>query len=79
MAAFTIAPIGTCRIHTPLRDGVGRYPLKLQLGRNYGFVHTSAEALQQARFMYGERDIPADVQRADFPAFERRAGPPGNA
>jgi tetratricopeptide (TPR) repeat protein len=66
MAAFTIAPIGTCRIHTPLRDAVGRYPLKLQLGRNYGFVHTSAEALQQARFMYSEREIPADVQRLIF-------------
>jgi tetratricopeptide (TPR) repeat protein len=66
MTAFTIAPIGTCRIHTPLRDAVGRYPLKLQLGRNYGFVHTSAEALQQARFMYGEREIPADVQRLIF-------------
>lgn len=66
MAAFTIAPIGTCRIHTPLRDAVGRYPLKLQLGRNYGFVHTSAEALQQARFMYGECEIPADVQRLIF-------------
>ncbi|WP_427183896.1 hypothetical protein ACL598_20260 [Bordetella bronchialis] len=66
MATFTIAPIGTCRIHTPLRDAVGRYPLKLQLGRNYGFVHTSTEALQQARFMYGQRDIPADVQRLVF-------------
>ncbi|WMD18977.1 hypothetical protein RAS12_20435 [Achromobacter seleniivolatilans] len=66
MTAFTIAPIGTCRIHTPLRDAVGRYPIKLQLGRNYGFVHTSAEALQQARFMYGQGDIPADVQRLIF-------------
>ncbi|ARP85679.1 tetratricopeptide repeat protein [Bordetella genomosp. 9] len=66
MAAFTIAPIGTCRIHTPLRDAVGRYPIKLQLGRNYGFVHTSAEALQQARFMYGQCEIPADVQRLIF-------------
>ena len=66
MAAFTIAPIGTCRIHTPLRDAVGRYPIKLQLGRNYGFVHTSAEALQQARFMFGQADIPADVQRLIF-------------
>ncbi|CAP40565.1 hypothetical protein [Bordetella petrii] len=66
MAAFTVAPIGTCRIHTPLRDAVGRYPIKLQLGRNYGFVHTSAEALQQARFMFGEREIPADVQRLIF-------------
>ncbi|OZI62042.1 hypothetical protein [Bordetella genomosp. 11] len=66
MATFTIAPIGTCRIHTPLRDAVGRFPLKLQLGRNYGFVHTSAEALQQARFMYGQAEIPADVQRLIF-------------
>lgn len=66
MTAFTIAPIGTCRIHTPLRDVVGRYPIKLQLGRNYGFVHTAAEALQQARFMFGQTDIPADVQRLIF-------------
>ncbi|MFC4275356.1 tetratricopeptide repeat protein [Achromobacter aloeverae] len=66
MAAFTTAPIGTCRIHTPLRDGVGRYPIKLELGRNYGFVHTSTEALQQARFMYGEQDIPVDIQRLVF-------------
>lgn len=66
MTAFTIAPIGTCRIHTPLRDAVGRYPIKQQLGRNYGFVHTSAEALQQARFMFGQADIPADVQRLIF-------------
>ncbi|MBB1597793.1 hypothetical protein [Achromobacter sp. UMC46] len=66
MTAFTTAPIGTCRIHTPLRDAVGRYPIKLQLGRNYGFVHTSAEALQQARFMFGQAEIPADVQRLIF-------------
>ncbi|MGH8817904.1 MAG: hypothetical protein ACREX5_15010, partial [Achromobacter pestifer] len=30
------------------------------------FVHTSAEALQQARFMFGECEIPADVQRLIF-------------
>ncbi|MFG0227340.1 hypothetical protein [Achromobacter sp. 413638] len=66
MTAFTIAPIGTCRIHTPLRDAVGRYPIKLQLGRNYGFVHTSTEALQQARYMFGQGEIPADVQRLIF-------------
>ncbi|MEB2401286.1 MAG: hypothetical protein OZ927_17250 [Alcaligenaceae bacterium] len=66
MTVFTIGPIGTCRIHTPLRDALGRYPIKLQLGRNYGFVHTAAEALQQARFMFGQADIPADVQRLIF-------------
>ncbi|WP_233238579.1 hypothetical protein [Bordetella sp. LUAb4] len=66
MVAFTTAPIGTCRIHTPLRGAVGRYPIKLQLGRNYGFVHTSTEALQQARFMFGKGDIPVAVQRLVF-------------
>jgi len=74
MAAFTIAPIGTCRIHTPLRDAVARYPIKLQLARNYGFVHTTAEALQQARFMFGKQDIPADVQPLIFrPSIGQRA------
>ncbi|WP_144636178.1 hypothetical protein [Bordetella genomosp. 13] len=75
MADFTIAPIGTCRIHTPLRDAAARYPIKLQLGRNYGFVHTSSEALQQARFMLGQAEIPADVQRLIFrPSIAGRAG-----
>jgi len=66
MSAFTIAPVGTCRIHTPLRTGLGRYPIELQLGRNFGFVHTTSEALQQVRFMYGRCEIPADVQRVTF-------------
>ena len=66
MADFTIAPIGTCRIHTPLRNAVRRHPFKLQLGRNYGFVHTSAEALQQAQYMFEQCEIPADVQRVLF-------------
>jgi len=66
MADFTVTPIGTCRIHTPLRSTAARYPIKLQLGRNYGFVHTSTEALQQARFMYDQCDIPADIQRLIF-------------
>ena len=65
MTAFTIAPIGTCRIHTRCATPwvVTR---SLQLGRNYGFVHTSTEALQQARYMFGQGEIPADVQRLIF-------------
>ncbi|SAI65905.1 capsular polysaccharide biosynthesis protein [Bordetella ansorpii] len=66
MADFTIAPIGTCRIHNPLREAASRYPIKLEIGRNYGFVHTSSEALQQVRFMYDQCEIPADVQRLVF-------------
>jgi tetratricopeptide (TPR) repeat protein len=36
------------------------------LARNYGFVHTSADALQQLRFMLCDRPIPADVQILTF-------------
>jgi len=63
---FSVAPVGTCRIHTPLRRGAGRYPIRPVLTRNYGFVHTSSEALQQLRFMFGETDLPEDVRRLTF-------------
>ena len=61
MTNLRITPIGTCRIHTPLKRGSLRYPIDLELGRNYGFVHTAAEALQLIRFLHGEIDIPAEV------------------
>ncbi|WP_454690304.1 hypothetical protein [Achromobacter aloeverae] len=83
MTELTIAPIGTCRIHTPLRAGVGHYPFTLSLGRNYGFVHTSSEAVQQIEFMLGKRKIPADVQTLVFrpstpPAFSKKAHVPAD-
>lgn len=52
-----ITPIGTCRIHTPLSRAVARYPIELDLRRNYGFVHTSDEALQQLRYLQGEKQF----------------------
>lgn len=52
-----ITPIGTCRIHSPLKRAVLRYPVELDLSRNYGFVHTSSEALQQIRFLSGEKSF----------------------
>ncbi|MBC8642015.1 hypothetical protein IAG25_34915 [Caballeronia sp. EK] len=63
---LTVAPVGTCRIHGPLRKGVSRYPIKANTWRNYGFVHTSAEALQQVRFMFGSQSIPAMIQPLTF-------------
>jgi tetratricopeptide (TPR) repeat protein len=74
-APLAIAPIGTCRIHTPLRKGVARYPVKLQLARNYGFVHTSSEALQQLRYMRCDLAIPADVQTLTFRPGSRSDAP----
>ncbi|VXB02085.1 Tetratricopeptide repeat family protein 1 [Burkholderia sp. 8Y] len=61
-----VSPIGTCRIHTPLRKGTARYPIQAQSARNYGFVHTSAEALQQLRFMCGQQSIPAEIETLVF-------------
>lgn len=58
---FRITPIGTCRIHTPLSRAVQRYPIELDLRRNYGFVHTSDEALQQLRFLQGEKQFQPEV------------------
>lgn len=66
MALLNIAPLGTCRIFTPLRLGSRRYPMKLQSARNYGFVHTTAEVLQQLRFILGQADIPPAVRKLIF-------------
>ncbi len=61
MSKFRITPIGTCRIHTPLRRAVPRYPIEMDLRRNYGFVHSSQEALQLIRFLQGEQALPTEV------------------
>lgn len=54
---FSIAPIGTCRIHTPLRRGSARLPFEVALNRNYGFVHTSREVIQQLDVLHGARPL----------------------
>lgn len=63
MLNFTVAPIGTCRLHNTLRRGALRYGYGIQLTHNYGFTHTSSEALQQLRYMLGEIQFPDDVAR----------------
>lgn len=49
-----IAPIGTCRVFLPIRSLQQRNLARLIAARNYGYVHSPAEALQQARFMTGK-------------------------
>ena len=66
LSSFRITPIGTCRIHTPLNRAVGRYPIELDLRRNYGFVHTSDEALQLLKFMVGEKTFTPEVEPLVF-------------
>jgi tetratricopeptide (TPR) repeat protein len=58
---FRITPLGTCRIHTPLARAARRYPIELDLRRNYGFVHTSAEALQLVRFLQSDKAFRSEV------------------
>ncbi|SMX36490.1 hypothetical protein [Maliponia aquimaris] len=58
---YTVTPIGSCRITTPLKLGQASHGLRLNLGRSYGYCHSPAEAVQQARFLRGELDIPAEV------------------
>lgn len=57
MPGYSIAPVGTCRIHTPLRRGSARFPFEVALNRNYGFVHTSREVIQQLDVLHGEAPL----------------------
>jgi tetratricopeptide (TPR) repeat protein len=61
LSKLRITAVGTCRIHTPLRRAAGRYPIDVDHRRNYGFVHTSDEALQLVRFLQGEKQFRPEV------------------
>lgn len=55
MQKFSVTPIGTCRVHNPIKQAQTRYPIAVNTARVYGYTHTSAEALQQLRFMQGDK------------------------
>ncbi len=60
---FKLTTIGSCRIATPGRLFRNDYGFELNLKRNYGYCHTSSEALQQIRFMQDEIALPQDIWR----------------
>lgn len=60
---FTISTIGSCRIATPARLSRMRYGYAVNGDRNYGFCHTSAEAVQQLKFMQGKLSLPENLWR----------------
>lgn len=60
---FAITTIGSCRIATPARMFRGDYGYAVNKERNYGFCHTSMEAVQQLRFMQGDFEPPQDIWR----------------
>lgn len=57
-----ISPIGTCRVFLPIRNLQQRGVARLIAARNYGYVHSAPEVLQQARFMTSEvENIPENL------------------
>lgn len=58
---FTITPLGSCRIASPSRAGMETHGIAVIRPRSYGFTHSSAEAVQQARFMVEGKPIPPDL------------------
>lgn len=58
---FTITPIGSCRIATPLRHGQAAHGIRLNLTRCYGYCHSPAEAVQMARFFRDEIAIDPEI------------------
>ena len=53
-----ITPIGSCRIVTPLNLTAETFGFCVNRSRTYGFVHSSAEAVQMVRVMLGEIEPP---------------------
>ena len=57
MQKLRVTPIGTCRIHNPLRQASTKFPIALERAGIYGFTHTSGEALQMLRYLAGEKSF----------------------
>ena len=56
-----ITAIGSCRICTPFKAAPSSHAVINNTDRVYGYTHTSAEALQQVRFLQGEFTPPAEI------------------
>ena len=73
MNKLSVTPIGTCRINTPLKRAQSKFPIEINLARNYGFTHTSDEALQQLRYLQGDKEFRDEVKPIVFRSEELRA------
>jgi len=49
-----ITAIGSCRISTPFKSAPASYPVINNTDRIYGYTHSSAEALQQIKFLQSD-------------------------
>lgn len=50
----SITAIGSCRVSTPFKAAPQLYPVYNNTDRVYGYTHSSAEALQQIKFLQGD-------------------------
>ncbi len=66
MQKLSVTPIGTCRINNPLKQAQSKYPISLNTKRVYGFTHTSDEALQQLRYLQGDKTFSEQVKPIVF-------------
>lgn len=63
-----ITPIGSCRIATPLNLCAGDLGYRVNRTGTYGFTHSAAEAVQQARILFGGDPPPDEL----WPLISRR-------
>lgn len=71
MKSVVVTPIGTCRIHEPLRGARNTYSFRMGSGRIYGYTHSSAEALQLVRYFLGHETFGLDEGFCIFrPSFK---------
>ncbi len=68
-----ITAIGSCRISTPFKVAPLAHPVVNNTDRIYGYTHTSAEALQQIRFLRGEFTPTAEMQPLLMPNVDMEA------
>lgn len=68
-----ITAIGSCRISTPFKAAPLTHPVVNNTARIYGYAHTSAEALQQIRFLQGEFTPPAEILPLLTPSVDMEA------
>ena len=53
-----VTPIGSCRITQPLRRAQHQFDFEFNKSGVYGYCHSSSEAVQMARFLLANKQIP---------------------
>lgn len=58
---LSLTAIGSCRVTNPARKASTRHDITLNNGRIYGYVHSSAEIVQQVEFFRARKTIPQNL------------------